>query len=95
MTHSHTPRKTTKAVIKPVKKELQSSVKPTEITDPLKLPKLYLAIPENWTDERIERWDAKLRLRGSHVKRPLRLYKLTRLVKSVEYCLEIENGVEV
>jgi hypothetical protein len=61
-----------------------------DVTDPKKLPENYLVIPENWP-HLIDKWDTKLQAGGKlRIKRPLKVYRMTRVVKSVELCLELE-----
>jgi hypothetical protein len=93
MAHNHKPRPSTTRIKSDGKKPVKETLKPIKIDDTRKLPKQYIVIGENWNDQKIENWDRKLRLRGAHIKRPLKLYELTRIVKTVELCLEVEDAL--
>jgi len=70
---------------------MTKKVKAIKITDPRKLPKLYMVVPEYW-EEMIENRDKKLRDRGMMVKRPFELYALTRKTyPGEELCIALEK----
>ena len=67
-------------------------MKPKKIKDPKDLPTWYMVVDENW-EKTIEKKDDKLRKRDMMVKRPFKLYLLTRksMPNYPELCIELEK----
>ena len=61
-----------------------------EITDPRKLPERYIVVREDQLknldqiNDKLIRWEMRM-------VRPIKVHKLTRLVKSIEFCIPLEK----